>query len=151
MNKKTKISLLVAIAGLAGLLAISFGILAALGASPLNASKQPSCDDKIWQLNFKYNVPTDKYVAAVSPLANQFAAVPGLRSKVWIMNAETSEAGGIYLFDNQASLDAFLKSDLFHAVASHPALSDFSTKQFDVLPGPTKITRGPVSKACGGR
>ena len=84
-------------------------------------------------------------------MRRKLARINSLRSKVWIMNAETSEAGGIYLFDNQASLDAFLKSGLFHAVASHPALSDFSTKQFDVLPGPTKITRGPVSKACGGR
>jgi hypothetical protein len=31
-------------------------------------------------------------------------------------------------------------------VVNHPALSDFSVKQFDVMEALTKITRGPIQQ-----
>ena len=40
----------------------------------------------------------------VAPLAEQYAAVPGLRWKIWIINEAEGEAGGIYLFDDEESL-----------------------------------------------
>ena len=36
------------------------------------------------QVDFDYNVTTDEYIAEVSPMAEQFAAVDGLRWKTWI-------------------------------------------------------------------
>ncbi len=99
---------------------------------------------KILQLNFKFNVSSAEYEEAVSPLASEFAALPGLRWKVWIVNDQESEAGGLYVFDDESSLRSFLEGPLAAGVMSHPALSDFSAKQFDVMEGPTAITRGPV-------
>ena len=96
------------------------------------------------QLNFNFSVSKEEYEQAVSPLADKFAEVPGLKWKVWILNGEKSEAGGIYMFENQASLDEFLAGPLAKTVTSHPALSDFSVKQFDILKDITKITRGPL-------
>ena len=96
------------------------------------------------QLNFKFNVPRADYEGAVSPLADQFAAVPGLIWKVWIIYEAESEAGGIYLFNNQASLKAYVESELAAGVINHPALSDFSVKTFAVMDEVTAITRGPV-------
>ena len=52
------------------------------------------------QLNFKYDVSAEDYTGAVDPLAEQFAAVPGLRWKIWMINADKSEAGGIYMFED---------------------------------------------------
>jgi hypothetical protein len=100
--------------------------------------------EKILQLNFKFNVTSAEYEQAVSPLAKKFAAVSGLRWKIWLMNEGESEAGGIYLFDDEASLAAFLDGPLAAAVSSHPALSDMSVKRFDVMDSITAITRGPV-------
>ena len=100
--------------------------------------------EKILQLNFKFNVTKAEYEQAVSPLAEKFAAVSGLRWKIWLMNEEKSEAGGIYLFDDEASLTAFLDGPLAAAVSSHPALSDMSVKRFDSMDSLTTITRGPV-------
>lgn len=100
--------------------------------------------EKLLQLNFKFNVTSAEYEQAVSPLAEKFAAVGGLRWKIWLMNEEESEAGGIYLFDDEASLKAFLDGPLAAAVSSHPALSDMSVKRFDSMDSLTKITRGPV-------
>ena len=99
---------------------------------------------RILQINFKYNVQKDDYVGAVSALANDFAAVKGLHWKVWLLNDEKDEAGGIMLFDNQTSLDAFLNSPLAAKVTGHPALSAFSVRQFGVMKKETMTTRGPL-------
>jgi hypothetical protein len=99
---------------------------------------------KILQLNFKFNVPRAEYEAAVGPLADDFAHVPGLQWKVWLMNETESEAGGIYLFDDESSLDAYLESMLAGAVKNHPALSEMSAKKFEVMEDLTAITRGPM-------
>ena len=99
---------------------------------------------RILQLNFKYSVSGAEYEQAVSPLASQFAALDGLRWKIWFINEEEQEAGGIYLFDDEASVKAYLEGPLAAQVTGHPALSDFSVKQFDVMENVTAITRGPV-------
>jgi hypothetical protein len=98
------------------------------------------------QLNFKFNVTGAEYEGAVSPLADQFAAVPGLRWKIWIINEAESEAGGIYFFEDEASLKAYVESDLAAGVINHPALSDFSVKTFGIMDEVTAITRGPVGQ-----
>lgn len=102
--------------------------------------------EKILQINFKFNVSGEDYTKAVSPLADSIAAVPGMEWKVWIINEDESEAGGIYLFKDSATLDDYLKSDIVDGVVKHPALSDFSVKAFDVMPEVTAICRGPVKQ-----
>lgn len=99
---------------------------------------------RILQVNFKFSVTTPEYEEAASSLAGAFAEVPGLRWKVWILNEADGEAGGIYLFEDDASLQDYLSGPLAAQVASHPAFSDMSAKQFDVMPVATEITRGPV-------
>ncbi len=96
------------------------------------------------QLNFNFSVTKEEYEQAVSPLADKFANVPGLKWKIWILNPDKSEAGGIYLFENQASVDNYLSGPLAETVTTHPALSNFSIKQFGIMKDITQITRGPV-------
>lgn len=62
----------------------------------------------------------------------------------WIINETESEAGGLYLFDDEASLQATFEGPLDAQVTSHPALSDFSVNQFDVMEEATAVTRGPM-------
>ena len=99
---------------------------------------------KILQLNFKFSVSKAEYEQAASSLASEFAVVPGLRWKIWMINEAEQEAGGIYLFDDEASVKAYLEGPLAAQVTSHPALSDFSVRQFDAMEDVTEITRGPV-------
>jgi hypothetical protein len=61
-----------------------------------------------------------------------------------MINETEGEAGGIYMFEDEASLNAFLEGPLAAQVTSHPALSDFSVKQFDVMGNLSEVTRGPV-------
>ena len=103
--------------------------------------------ERIVQLNFKFSVAGAEYQQAVAPLAEQFAALPGLRWKIWMINESQSEAGGIYLFQDEASVKNFLEGPLAAQVTSHPALTDFSVKSFDVMEEMTTITRGPIKAA----
>lgn len=106
--------------------------------------------ERILQLNFRVRVSGTDYHAAVSPLADAFASVPGLRWKIWYQKSEqTGEAGGIYLFEDQESLDKFLASGLPKQVMGHPALSDFTIKQFDILERESLTTRAPIGAKVG--
>lgn len=99
---------------------------------------------KILQVNFRFNVSRSEYEQTAGSLATAFANVPGCRWKIWLMNEAEHEAGGIYLFEDDASLDAMLQSELIAGVLSHPALSDFAVKRFDVLPEISRATRAPI-------
>jgi len=99
---------------------------------------------KVVQINFKFSVSAEEYEKAVAELVGQFAALGGLQWKIWIMNADNKEAGGIYLFEDDASVQAYLKGDLAAGLKTHPALTELSVKQFDVMEELTAVTRGPV-------
>jgi hypothetical protein len=75
------------------------------------------------------------------PYAQPIADIPGLRWKVWIINEAQSEAGGIYLFDNDAAVQAFVDGPIIAEMKGDPTLS---IKAFDVIAKLTAITRGPV-------
>ena len=100
---------------------------------------------QILQVNFKFNVPREQYENTVSPMAQDFANVPGCLWKVWLMNEKESEAGGLYLFADEASVEKFKSSPLVASVLGHPALSDFSIKQFEVLDKVSRVTRAPLA------
>jgi len=102
---------------------------------------------QILQINFKFNVPREQFEETCSSLAQDFANVPGLLWKVWLMNDKENEAGGIYLFADEASVEEYKGSPLVAAVLSHPALSDFNIKQFEVLDTVSRVTRAPLPAA----
>lgn len=100
---------------------------------------------KILQVNFKLNVSPTEYGALCQSVAQAFANVPGLRWKVWILNEQENEAGGIYLFENEEALNNYLSGPLAAQVKSIPALRDITAKTFDVMEQVTATTRGPVA------
>lgn len=102
---------------------------------------------QILQLNFKFNVSRNDYENTATSLANDFAKVPGCQWKIWLMNEKDNEAGGIYLFEDEKALEQFKASPLATGVLSHPALSDFSIKQFDILEDVSAVTHAPLSMA----
>ena len=99
---------------------------------------------KLLQINFKFSVSKDEYRQTVSTLASAFAEVEGLRWKIWTIDEAQSIAGGVYLFDDEASLAKFLEGPLAAKVKGHPAFSEMSASPFDVIEDATAITRGPV-------
>lgn len=96
---------------------------------------------KILQINYKLSSSPAEYEKENLPYAQPIADIPGLRWKVWIINEARSEAGGIYLFDDDAAAQAFVQGPIIAEMKDDPTLS---IKAFDVIPELTAITRGPV-------
>ena len=87
----------------------------------------------------------DEMADAYRELAELIAAAPGLRWKVWTENSETREGGGIYLFDDDASAEAY--------IAEHTArlegfgVTEIRARLFQVNEPLTEVTHGPLTTA----
>src|SRR5215472_15998216 len=99
----------------------------------------------ILQVNF--NVPVAEYQKMADSIAEAFLDAPGLKWKIWLLNPAAQEAGGIYLFDSPASLDAYLNGPLVAQLKGLTAIRNVSMKQFEVMPEVTALTCGPVDVA----
>ena len=99
---------------------------------------------KILQINMKFSISRADLEAAWLPVAQQIADLPGLVWKVWLMNEKEHTAGGIYLFENEAALKAYMDGPIVAAAMASPVLSNIDAKVFDMLDSHTAITRGPV-------
>lgn len=95
------------------------------------------------QVDFPFSGPWGPAMTeALRGLAASIADEPGLIWKIWTENAATSEAGGIYLFADRPSAEAYL--------AMHTArLKDFGIpsvngKIFDVNGELSAIDRAPL-------
>ena len=98
----------------------------------------------ILQINFKLNVPADDYALTCQSVVQGIADVSGLRWKIWILNKQEQEAGGIYFFDTEQALSDYLSGPIVAQLANHPAFTDVTAKRFDVMEELTNATRGPV-------
>ena len=83
-----------------------------------------------------------EHEAVCEELAGAFAALPGLISKHWLADEENNTYGGVYIWETRAAYEAYLNSELFAGVGANPALANIVSKDFDVLEGPTRVTRG---------
>ncbi len=102
----------------------------------------------ILQVNFKLNVSPAEYQKICESVAQAIADVPGLLWKVWLLNEQEKEAGGIYLFQDEQALNNYLSGPIVAQIKSHPALRDLSAKRFDVMEEVTAVTRGPIPAAA---
>jgi hypothetical protein len=82
------------------------------------------------------------YRAHAEQNAPAFAALPGLRAKIWLANQHTNTYGGIYTWDDVAAMRAYEGGKIFQGLQANPHVTDVSVRDFSVLAGPTKVTRG---------
>jgi len=101
---------------------------------------------KILQINYKFIIPASELEQALMPAAQPIGETPGLHWKIWLMNAAGSEAGGIYLFEDEAAVNAFLGGPIVTAFKANPVVSDIRAKVFDVSVAHTLVTRGPIGE-----
>ena len=95
------------------------------------------------QIDFPHQGPFGEQMAeALSGLAQSISREPGFLWKIWTENEASQEGGGIYLFEDRASAEAYL--------AMHSArLKEFgvpavNAKLFDVNNTLSSITNGPI-------
>lgn len=100
----------------------------------------------ILQIDFSHHGPFGRELSEMAaPAADDIAGEPGLRWKIWTENAETGEAGGIYLFDDESLARAFREKQTGRLEAQ--GMTNIRAKIFAVNMPLTETTRGPVSGA----
>ena len=80
-------------------------------------------------------------------LAPAFAALPGLVAKIWLADPSANTFGGVYLWQDQKAMEDFTKTDLFRSVVNNPNLTGLASRDFAVMEGPTRATRGLLEVA----
>lgn len=88
------------------------------------------------------------YRAGCASEAEPFAAIPGLISKVWLADRESNTYGGVYIFSDRSSLEAYVGSELFKSIGATPNFQDLAAASFEVIEAPTRITRGLAAIAA---
>jgi len=82
------------------------------------------------------------YQAHAEQSAPVFAALPGLRAKIWLANQQANIYGGIYTWDDVAAMKAYQGGKIFQGSQANPHMIDVAVRDFSVLAGPTEVTRG---------
>lgn len=101
----------------------------------------------ILQVNLRFDCSPAELAPIFRDVAGEIATVPGLRWKIWLANDTTREAGGHYLFDDDAAVDAYLHGPIVAAMQQLPHLIGVDVKRFHPLPELTTVTRGPLARA----
>ncbi|HSH23984.1 MAG TPA: monooxygenase [Massilibacterium sp.] len=98
---------------------------------------------KLLQMDFPTDGPFGEEMSkAYQELAESIEKEPGLIWKIWTENAETKESGGIYLFEDEASLQNYL--DMHTKRLQSFGVTNIRVKIFDVNKPLTNITKGHV-------
>ena len=83
-----------------------------------------------------------EFNALCESIAAQWAAIPGLISKVWLANEDMNTYGGVYSWETREAMEEYLESDLFKGIMSNPHFVNATSTRFDVIEEPTRVTRG---------
>ncbi|WP_105901558.1 monooxygenase [Vibrio gangliei] len=93
------------------------------------------------QVHFAFEGPFGKEMAeALQGLAESINQEPGFISKIWTESQEQKEAGGIYLFEDQASAKAYL--EMHSARLKQFGVEQVHAKFFEVNEALSKINHG---------
>ena len=98
----------------------------------------------VLHMRLKLRVPTDVFLANSQEAATVIASVEGLIWKIWILQQEELEMGGMYLFANRETAEAYLNGPVVQAVRSNPAVVSTKSRLWDVESSLSAITRAPL-------
>src|ERR1700750_3443893 len=75
------------------------------------------------------------YQAHAEQNAPIFAALPGLRAKIWLANQQANTYGGIYTWAAVATMRASQDGKIFQGLQTNPHMIDVAVSDFSVLAG----------------
>jgi putative monooxygenase ydhR len=98
----------------------------------------------VLHLRFKLQVPPDVLLAHSRGAAAVIASVEGLIWKIWIFQKEELEMGGMYLFADRETAEAYLNHPVIQAVRSNPAVVSSQSQLWDVESSLSALTRASL-------
>ena len=99
----------------------------------------------VLHLRYKLRVPPDVFLARSREAATVMASVEDLVWKIWILKQEELEMGGVYLFANRETAEAYLNHPVVQTVCSNPAVVSTESQLWDVESSLSALTRAPLS------
>jgi Putative mono-oxygenase ydhR len=109
-----------------------------------NMDQKKNRAKKVFTTKFNYSMPTEELNKIMPVVAPKFSEIPGCCWKIWLINEDQKEAGGVYLFESAAKLEQYLDSNLFASVANNPAFSNLQTNTFGISESASEITGAPL-------
>jgi hypothetical protein len=101
---------------------------------------------KILTTKFNYSMSTEEFKKILPLVAPEFSKIPGCCWKIWLINEDNKEAGGVYLFESAKDLELFLNGNLFVSVRKNKAFTNLHTHIFGVAEEASVITAAPLMK-----
>ena len=107
--------------------------------------------EKILVVVGRLSVPGDEFWQQ-NPVeaAHFFAGLPGVRWKIFLNDEERGEAGGIYLFADEATYNDYVTGPIMADLRQFPLWTDLRVMGFDYMPEHSAITRAPVGDRVNG-
>ncbi|WP_051612711.1 YdhR family protein [Hyphomonas polymorpha] len=100
----------------------------------------------VLQVNFGWDLSEEELGQfSTAEKAKVFWAVPGLLWKIWVRNPETRLSGGIYLFKDRASAQAYCDGPIAAQIKKFPKSSNHSFNIFEIREDQTAVTGGPLN------
>lgn len=101
------------------------------------------------QIHLTYAGTQAELESSFAHAVDAIASFPGLIWKIWLINDETKEAGGIYCFATARALTAYVNSPIVVALKANPLVKTVQIKTFAAIAPLTAQTRGPMPMPCG--
>jgi hypothetical protein len=99
---------------------------------------------KVFTTKFNYSISADELKKIMPAVAPKFSEIPGCIWKIWLINEDPKEAGGVYLFESPEDLEKFLNGSLFASVKNNPDFSNLQTNIFGISEAASSITHAPL-------
>lgn len=96
------------------------------------------------QINFRYHMPTPAYLEMCNQTVAAVSRVDGLLWKIWLTNEAAKQSGGIYLFEDVDSADAYIRGPLVQTLCDSPDISDVQIQLSHTNDGLSAVTHGPL-------
>ena len=98
----------------------------------------------VLHIRVKLRVPPDVVLAQSCEAAEKIAQLEGLIWKIWVVEREQREMGGVYLFASREKAVAYLDHPIVQALCSNPAVIATDSQIWNVESSLSCITRGPL-------
>src|SRR5262245_53425221 len=100
----------------------------------------------VLQVKFNFEVPMDEFERLSEEVAPVIAQVPGLRWKLWLTDEAERIHSGVYLFEDEASLRAYLDGPVMDDLRRNPHMRNVEMKVYAIDDVRSAITRAPVGR-----
>ena len=107
-------------------------------------SEKSATNYTVLHLRFKLRVPPNVLLAHSREAATTIASVEGLIWKIWVFEEEEFEMGGMYLFANRETAEAYLHHPVIQAMRTNPAVVSTQSQLWEVESSLSALTRAPL-------